>query len=469
MAVIGSTKWSCPSCTFHNWLSSVKCVLCGCPKPNDVTNPRKYRSQNPASLSWSKAPSSPNSNATSIVPQTPEIICADFNYPSVLDASPTTDTTSSSSSSSSSTLTQRTQRSKKWICVSCTYSNWPNANRCAMCGLQRVRGSRNEASISGRKEAASRSPKRSESILDYADIASYGEAVGGSGHVTSDDNTLTQARDPSSHLSKVKGGKHGNKTASNSENKAKKWKCSKCTYFNWTRAMKCIMCQAKRRTPSPPLSEDSAHHNPVTGGNSSRTSSAANSPTPPPAAASSSSSSHPHQPNLSPANSNTSILSSPSSSPVPANSNVSAPPVPTASERQTSSPSPTPTTLTSPPPHITGSSSNLTRTASASSSTSSSSPSSSSSAGTNRPPPPPQQQLKSASDQVRQIRNRFTNLDWLFINACLGVVSNEEAAVRGYLRQDGDRARQLTKDDCLVLGEASAFSVGSTLVHLAIK
>lgn len=148
---------------------------------------------------------------------------------------------------------------------------------------------------------------------------------------------------------------------------------------------------------------------------------------------------------------------------------MSAPPVPTASERQTSSPSPTPTTLTSPPPHITGSSSNLTRTASASSSTSSSSPSSSSSAGTNRPPAPPQQQLKSASDQVRQIRNRFTNLDWLFINACLGVVSNEEAAVRGYLRQDGDRARQLTKDDCLVLGEASAFSVGSTLVHLAIK
>lgn len=71
--------------------------------------------------------------------------------------------------------------------------------------------------------------------------------------------------------------------------------------------------------------------------------------------------------------------------------------------------------------------------------------------------------------QVRQIRNTLSSTDWLFLNACLGVVNNDESAVKGYLRQDGDRARQLSKDECLVLGQAPAFTVGSTLVHLAIR
>jgi len=63
----------------------------------------------------------------------------------------------------------------------------------------------------------------------------------------------------------------------------------------------------------------------------------------------------------------------------------------------------------------------------------------------------------------------LTSSDWLFLNACLGVVNDEEASVKAYLRQDGDRARQLTSDECLVLGERSMFTVGSTLVHLAVK
>lgn len=74
-----------------------------------------------------------------------------------------------------------------------------------------------------------------------------------------------------------------------------------------------------------------------------------------------------------------------------------------------------------------------------------------------------------SSLQVRQIRNTLSSSDWLFLNACLGIVNSDESAVKAYLRQDGDRARQLTKNECLVLGQSSMFSVGSTLVHLAIK
>ena len=69
--------------------------------------------------------------------------------------------------------------------------------------------------------------------------------------------------------------------------------------------------------------------------------------------------------------------------------------------------------------------------------------------------------------QVRQIRNTLSSSDWLFLNACLAIVNDDESAMKAYLRQDGDKARQLTKDECLVLG--SSFTVGSTLVHLAIR
>ena len=71
--------------------------------------------------------------------------------------------------------------------------------------------------------------------------------------------------------------------------------------------------------------------------------------------------------------------------------------------------------------------------------------------------------------QVRQIRNRLSSSDWLFLNACLGIVNDDASAVRAHLRQEGDRARQLTKEECLVLGQPSTFSVGGTLAHLAIR
>ena len=70
---------------------------------------------------------------------------------------------------------------------------------------------------------------------------------------------------------------------------------------------------------------------------------------------------------------------------------------------------------------------------------------------------------------MRQIRNRLSTSDWLFLNACLGVVNDDASAVRAYLRQEGDRARQLTKEECLVLGQPSTFTVGGTLPHLAIR
>lgn len=371
MAVIGISKWACPECTYHNWPSSITCVLCGSPKPSEII-PRipavKFRPQIQPNVSWSISPSASSSYGTSGASYAPQIICPDYNHSSA-----------SHSDTGSGKSQYASQSSKKWICVACTYSNWPNANQCVMC-----------KSLRGCNE-----PR--------ADYASCVGAVGGAAY---DDNFSAYSRDSPTYPPKVKGGKNGNKISSNLENRAsKKWKCHKCTYENWPRTTRCTMCQMlRKRTPSPPLSE--------------------------------------HQAAEAPHSYSSSLLSAAENSPSHSRTNSN------ESEATSSSPHLKASSLS---PTSSGSSSRLIGYSS------------------DTPEILPSSKLKSASDEVRQIRNRLSSSDWLFLNACLGVVNSDEGPVKAYLRQGGDRARQLTKDESLVLGEPSRFAVGSTLVHLAIR
>ncbi|XP_061787613.1 ubiquitin thioesterase Zranb1 [Nerophis lumbriciformis] len=71
--------------------------------------------------------------------------------------------------------------------------------------------------------------------------------------------------------------------------------------------------------------------------------------------------------------------------------------------------------------------------------------------------------------KLKQIRNRMRKMDWLFLSACAGVVEGDLATVEAYKSSGGDIARQLTADEVQLLNRASAFDVGFTLVHLAIR
>ncbi|XP_034049596.1 ubiquitin thioesterase Zranb1 [Thalassophryne amazonica] len=71
--------------------------------------------------------------------------------------------------------------------------------------------------------------------------------------------------------------------------------------------------------------------------------------------------------------------------------------------------------------------------------------------------------------KLKQIKNRMKKTDWLFLNACVGVVEGDLAAVEAYKASSGDIARQLTADEVQLLNRSSAFDVGFTLVHLAIR
>nr|CAB3268062.1 Zn-finger (Ran-binding)-3 [Phallusia mammillata] len=69
----------------------------------------------------------------------------------------------------------------------------------------------------------------------------------------------------------------------------------------------------------------------------------------------------------------------------------------------------------------------------------------------------------------RSYKNRNRNLNWLFMKACIGIVDDNVEAVDAYLTHGGNIARTLTSDDIHHLNRPSAFDIGHTLVHLAIR
>ena len=270
MAVTGVQKWPCPTCTYNNWSSSIKCVLCGCSRPNEITSRASVVKYRTPVQGWSNKLA--HSQGSSGACLTQDIICADFNLPqssslNTVDIQPLHHHKGSGHGHGGKCKT----KGGKWTCAGCTFGNWPNAGQCTMCGTPRTRGGlKHDPIISAggrsRGDQSSRSsPHLSESILNYA-TSGVGGAVGGAAcHAGSLDERAAPSSSQDALLiqpvvAKLKQNSRNGKRSSSQQqtdniNNVKKWKCHQCTYENWPRAMKCIMCQSpRRRTPSPPLS-----------------------------------------------------------------------------------------------------------------------------------------------------------------------------------------------------------------------
>ena len=73
------------------------------------------------------------------------------------------------------------------------------------------------------------------------------------------------------------------------------------------------------------------------------------------------------------------------------------------------------------------------------------------------------------SSYAQRLRNRKMETDSRWLEACRGVVVGNIAPVEEYLASGGDPARQLTAGEVAILNRPSAFDVGYTLVHLALR
>uniref|UniRef100_A0A8C2Y515 ubiquitinyl hydrolase 1 n=1 Tax=Coturnix japonica TaxID=93934 RepID=A0A8C2Y515_COTJA len=320
-----------------------------------------------------------------------------------------------------------TERGIKWACEYCTYENWPSAIKCTMCRAQRPSGT----------------------IITEDPFKSGSSDIGRDWDPTSTEGGSSPLICPdSSARPRVK--------SSYSMESANKWSCHMCTYLNWPRAIRCTQCLSQRRTRSPTESPQSS-------GSGSR--------------------------------------------PVP----FSVDPCEEYNDRNK---------LNTRAQHWTCSvctyenwakarkcvvcdhprpnnieAIELADTEEASSIINEQDRArwrgSCSSGNSQRRSPPTtkresdvkmdfqrielagavgsKEELEVDFKKLKQIKNRMKKTDWLFLNACVGVVEGDLAAVEAYKSSGGDIARQLSADEVRLLNRPSAFDVGYTLVHLAIR
>ncbi|GAB6024932.1 Ubiquitin thioesterase Zranb1 [Chamberlinius hualienensis] len=212
-------KWTCEYCTFENWPQAIKCTLCRGMKPPRLIPDGILNNRDEESVQLSEL----------IV--TNNIGIGDGGGGGGggsggrdTGGGKNNDNLNFTNSSEISVLpgdgTIADNAYTKWSCHRCTYLNWPRANRCTQCRMARVRTSpiNTLGSIC----------ESSWPTKDYS--GAYNEA--GPPLRNSPNSPEPPARD--SGLSDQV------RTLTN------KWVCSACTYENWPKSLRCVLCQTFR-------------------------------------------------------------------------------------------------------------------------------------------------------------------------------------------------------------------------------
>lgn len=343
-------KWSCEYCTYENWPASKKCVLCRAPKP------MQYIDEDAAAVEQDIYKMAP-------------LICQD-SVP--IDTGKTSTHSGAVEVSGNTRWSSGIDPSAKWTCHMCTYLNWPKALRCTQCRTAR------------QKQL----------------LATVGAPVSRPLNVdvnASADTILSARNSPSSpEAAKATNNDRNRSIAgiSTQANEAVKWPCRACTYENWPRAVRCVLCGLPRGDRSGSSEKDMTSY---------RGSVASRRRSPPTTSTRGSG--------------GTELVDShgggatacPNIHQVQHERNIGGSAVDVAMASNYTSP------------------------------------------------------------KLHQIRNRLRDVDWLWLMACQGIVEGDVHAVEAYLAANGDPARQLTTDECTLLGRSSAYAPGYSLVHLAIR
>lgn len=313
-------KWVCEYCTYENWPSAIKCTLCRGMKPPQLIadqigcqGRQTYIVSELIPLDGTRGGSNDNQN----------IINCDVTHA----GGPVTNA--------------------KWCCPRCTYLNWSRVNKCAQCLTLRKRTSPTSSFEGSDNAWSSVNPSSNESVAILRSSPSSPEPPK---DFQNDRNRNV------SHLN------------------FSKWMCTACTYENWPKSLKCVLCNTSR----------------VRLGDG---------------------------------------LTSPYSSTPEEEEN-----------RRNGSLRSSPCIEYQDPP--------LTACASTSASSANN---------------------YEHEMRLKQLRKCMRDADWPWLNACLGVVNGDPNPVEAYLSAGGDPSRQLSQSEVNLLNRSSAFDVGHTLIHLAIR
>ena len=292
--------------------------------------------------------------------------------------------------SGASYLNCNTDHKNKWACQACTYLNWPKANKCTQCLTARPKAvpvltkdhkqplsinvNVDQASAPGsNKNSPKNSPKGSPNSPEAAK------------EINNDKNRAIAA---SSHH-----------PSSSVMLKSQKWTCKACTYDNWPKSNKCVICS---------IPKGKTYKNTNTGSSDA-----------------SGSSSDSEQKRITPNSSKR--RSPPSSRPSSARSSDSgdiyhlggatASPIINSEKKDRTKSGDSPLNNKS---IVVGSSGS----------------------GGNQ---------GNSISSIRQIHTRIRDSEWLWLNACKGVVEGDVHAVEAYIASGSDPSRALSVEECTML------------------
>lgn len=209
-------KWACEYCTYENWPSAIKCTMCRAQRPSGgaiiTEEPFKCSPALDASVhQWGPADlsNSPSQGGSSL------LICPD------------------SSARPRIRIADVPEPSSKWSCHMCTYLNWPRAIRCTQCLCQRQQAQQHQqqhgqhAAHQGHHTQQPRSPTETPQ-------------TSGSGCRPSPPTTTTDTCEEYNDRNRL-------------NTHTQHWTCTACTYENWAKALKCVVCD--HPTPNSLLAE----------------------------------------------------------------------------------------------------------------------------------------------------------------------------------------------------------------------
>ncbi|XP_024283387.1 ubiquitin thioesterase ZRANB1 [Oncorhynchus tshawytscha] len=353
-------KWACEYCTFENWPSAIKCTMCRAQRPSGgaIITEEPFRSTPglDSSHQWEclSHSNNPPQGGSSL------LICPDSS------ARPRVRITDSPEPPSS-----------KWSCHMCTYLNWPCAIRCTQCLCQRHQGHQQE--------------QRHQGLAQQPRISTESPQTSGSGCRPTPPSTPTDPCEAYNDRNRL-------------NTHAQHWTCAACTYANWPKACKCVVC-------------DHSRHKSLA---------------------------KPIELALKPENLPPSILNEQGSDNRRGVVGRGGSGIVVCCGSQRRSP---PTSKREVEAKMDFQRNELALGAGIGSI----------------------EERQVDFKRLKQMKNRMRRTDWLFLNACAGVVEGDLAAVEAYKSSGGDIARQLTSDEVRLLNRTSAFDDGFTLVHLAIR
>lgn len=224
-----SLKWSCDYCTYLNWPLATKCTLCRARKPLLIGD-----SSQPYPDIYSLAKNQPTTASTDAVDIHQLIVSGEV----------------------------------KWSCQVCTYFNWPRSAKCVQCSnLRNKRLAEDSDTITDENTVAlgAKSPRQSSQTSEDLSTAATeplikpNESQQGSPEAKGSDVYASNWVNRSVSASPTANEHDGQQPSSSASTlidsrilakKLQKWTCFACTYENWPKGNRCVMCYTPRPTTS---------------------------------------------------------------------------------------------------------------------------------------------------------------------------------------------------------------------------